>query len=143
MRTWRLLGFFYRLQTNRAGPGSPLRAGPGLGRPMNVKDGHGQRVAQHSALQAKAQKFGIQPCPGRPGILSSLNPPRTFSKPKHWEAGMQGLNSTDIPSPTGSHFPSCSHSGAGSREHPGGLGGTVISYRPRVGDVGLGSLELS
>lgn len=105
---------------------------------MNVKDGHGQRAAQHSALQSKAQKFGIQPCPGHPGILSSLNPPRTFSKPKHSETGMQGLNSTDIPSPTGSHFPSCSHSGAGSREHPGGLGRGVYLIPATCGRCGAG-----
>lgn len=78
-------------------------------------------------------QFGIQPCPSHPGILSSLNPPRTFSKPKHSEAGMQGLNSTDVPSPTGSHFPSYSHSGAGSREHPGGLGG--LSHTGRVWEM--------
>ena len=115
MRTWRLFWVFYRLQANQAGQGSPLWAGPALGRPMNTKDGRRQRAVQHSALQAKAQRFGIQPCPSPPGIISSLNPPRTFSNLKRSEAGMQDLNSTDIPSPVGPRFPSCSHSGAGSQ----------------------------
>jgi len=33
---------------------------------------------------------------------------------KRPEAGTWGLNSTDVPSPVGPHFPSCSRGGAGS-----------------------------
>lgn len=34
-----------------------------------------------------------------------IRSPKTFSKPKDLGAGMQGLNSTDVPGPVSPHFP--------------------------------------
>lgn len=142
MRTWRVFWGFYTVQAHPAEQGSPPQARAGLARPTNAKDGCRQRMTPCSVLQAKAQWLVSSPQFSHEHQL--VKPTKDLLTLKRSEAEM-GPNSTGVPSPTGPHFPSCSHGGAGHPAQPLTL--LRASWRGRgvtscLRDVRLGSRVL-